>query len=674
MEEFRSLYLRLCKENSIDPQDSILARLEKQTLDNGVLDLSNHTLELSTCAVLSKLFAYDLPVIAIILSDCMLSEECTKQLLSGLAKNTVVKELDLRGNNLRRMGAEALGNFLKNNHTIESLALEWNALGIWEVSFAAFCDGLAANTSLQKLDLRNNQIDHAAAQELALAIRNNSTLRKLDLGWNNAGLVGGRALADALQKNRSVNEIRITGNNIPKDIVSAIETSTLCNDDRAQLTTSTLNKTKTLNQEIEFLKSEKKKQMINFMDDIEMTRSQLDATNKDSANKISHLQQALEERKAALNALRAKLDMCEASLTISNQKSADQNALLELCRKDNQELVKSYDTQISREREDHKKEKELLQQSLEQTQDNLSAAEGKIIDLERKCKFQNDQILLLKETITQAKSEHRIALAAADERLATERRRLHMELKEMEDINNQEKMKLHSDMASSLKQADDKVERTKLSKDTLENEIAELKAKFAQERLDHDDSIRLLRKQLKDEEKFQTDQLQEKMRSMTSDKADLQKRVSNLSLELSETQANKTASDAQLEGMRRTIDGLQKVLSNKDDETDDKIAKVKKDFEKRITYFEEETSKMGNLREKVVCLETRLAEQAAANRETIGEREKTIERLSGIIRTMESNAAIAREDEAKRAALLQSAICSYLQGVKSGPPSSPIKL
>ena len=56
--------------------------------------------------------------------------------------------------------------------------------------------------------------------------------------------------------------------------------------------------------EIEFLKTEKKKQMLEFMDDLELTRTQLDASTKASTSKINHLQDALEERKAALNALR----------------------------------------------------------------------------------------------------------------------------------------------------------------------------------------------------------------------------------------------------------------------------------------------------------------------------------------------------------------------------------
>jgi hypothetical protein len=48
-----------------------------------------------------------------------------------------------------------------------------------ETSFAAFCDGLAANSCLKALDLRNNQINHEGAEELASALKRNITLRAL---------------------------------------------------------------------------------------------------------------------------------------------------------------------------------------------------------------------------------------------------------------------------------------------------------------------------------------------------------------------------------------------------------------------------------------------------------------------------------------------------------------
>lgn len=56
------------------------------------------------------------------------------------------------------------------------LVLEWNALGVWDEAFSLFCGGLASNTALTQLDLRNNQINHHGASQLALALMRNNSL------------------------------------------------------------------------------------------------------------------------------------------------------------------------------------------------------------------------------------------------------------------------------------------------------------------------------------------------------------------------------------------------------------------------------------------------------------------------------------------------------------------
>lgn len=60
-----------------------------------------------------------------------------------------------------------------------SLTLEWNSLGLWEEGFSFFCQGLRANNVLQRLDLRNNQINHQGAGELAMALTHNTSLQEL---------------------------------------------------------------------------------------------------------------------------------------------------------------------------------------------------------------------------------------------------------------------------------------------------------------------------------------------------------------------------------------------------------------------------------------------------------------------------------------------------------------
>lgn len=66
-----------------------------------------------------------------------------------------------------------------NVFTVCRLVLEWNALGLWDEAFSLFCEGLASNTALTQLDLRNNQINHHGASQLAQALVRNSNLEAL---------------------------------------------------------------------------------------------------------------------------------------------------------------------------------------------------------------------------------------------------------------------------------------------------------------------------------------------------------------------------------------------------------------------------------------------------------------------------------------------------------------
>lgn len=52
-------------------------------------------------------------------------------------------------------------------------------MGVWDEAFLLFCEGLASNSVLTHLDLRNNQINHHGASELALALKRNHTLEVL---------------------------------------------------------------------------------------------------------------------------------------------------------------------------------------------------------------------------------------------------------------------------------------------------------------------------------------------------------------------------------------------------------------------------------------------------------------------------------------------------------------
>ena len=144
--------------------------------------------------------------------------------LLGRQGGMEVVTMDLRGNDIRRYGAEALGELMRENSTVETLNLEWNFLGDSGGSgLEALCDALKTNRTLKTLDLRNNRLNSECGAALARLLIANHTLQHLDLRWNNLSVNGGLALADALIRNHYIRTIALSGNRIPSQTIRAIE-------------------------------------------------------------------------------------------------------------------------------------------------------------------------------------------------------------------------------------------------------------------------------------------------------------------------------------------------------------------------------------------------------------------------------------------------------------------
>jgi Ran GTPase-activating protein (RanGAP) involved in mRNA processing and transport len=100
-------------------------------------------------------------------------------IFKGLAKNTSVKSVYLKGNNISGNTVVLLGQLLRLNGSITRLSLEWNCVGLEQDCFAVLCAGLGSNKGLQVMDLRNNQLTHQAVIALSSALRFNCTLKHL---------------------------------------------------------------------------------------------------------------------------------------------------------------------------------------------------------------------------------------------------------------------------------------------------------------------------------------------------------------------------------------------------------------------------------------------------------------------------------------------------------------
>ena len=143
-------------------------------------------------------------------------------LANFLESHDTFTELDLHGNNITGTGIRYLTKYLAKTSVLKELTLEWNDIGISAQGMEEFCEALIQNNSIISIDLRNNKISEIASMPLATLIKSTKTIQKIDLRWNEIGTDGARSFVPALEHNQSIIEFEISGNNISQDVVFII--------------------------------------------------------------------------------------------------------------------------------------------------------------------------------------------------------------------------------------------------------------------------------------------------------------------------------------------------------------------------------------------------------------------------------------------------------------------
>ncbi|XP_062362068.1 leucine-rich repeat-containing protein 45 isoform X2 [Cinclus cinclus] len=639
MEQFGLDYARLCAAAGAAPQEAVLRRLREPDGVRGRLDLTAQSLSLQTCSALGRLLPGAAPFAALALGDCGLSEEGVRLLLHGLCSNTSVKSLDLKGNNLRTMGAEALGKLLRQNKSITSLTLEWNSLGMWEEGFSFFCQGLRANNFLQHLDLRNNQINHQGAGELAMALTQNSSLQELDLRWNNIGLLGGRALLNCLHSNKTLKRLELAGNNVPGDILKAVEQALDHNQDREAILSEAQNQVNILSKEVLSLKDEKSKQLMDFVDTVDKQKEERARREKMSSARISQLQEALDEQYSIMNSLKTKLQMTEAALALSEQKVHNLGELLNAMKQEQNSVAESHFKELQQQKQEGADREGRLLHDLSAASDKNLLLRNQVDELERKCKVQQDQLFQVKQDLTNTTAELKLRAVEAEERLEMEKRRFKQSLEDMESLRVKEVDRMTQHMEASERSMHNRIQRLEAIRISLEE----------QQRLEH---------------------LEEKLRMMTESRDEAQNCCLKQKEMVAEAQAKAKQLSLYADGLRRKLDELQQDLDSKEEEKVTELNKVKVELQEKIGHLEAERTAQDGLREKIAALERQLKALSSNHREALLDKEGEISLLLEKLRTKEAEISRVREEEAQRASFLQNAIMAYVQGSPLGTHGS----
>ncbi|XP_041881615.1 leucine-rich repeat-containing protein 45 isoform X2 [Corvus kubaryi] len=669
MEQFGREYARLCAAVGAAPQEAVLRRLREPNGARGRLDLAAQSLSLQTCSALGRLLPGAAPFAALALGDCGLSEEGVRLLLHGLCSNTTVKSLDLKGNNLRTMGAEALGKLLRENKSIRSLTLEWNSLGMWEEGFSFFCQGLRANNFLRRLDLRNNQINHQGAEELAMALTQNTSLQELDLRWNNIGLLGGRALLNCLHSNKTLKRLELAGNNVPGDILKAVEQALNHNQDREAILSEAQNQMNILSKEVLSLKDEKNKQFMDFVDAVDKHKEEKARSEKMSVARISQLQDALDEQYSIMNSLKTKLQMTEAALALSEQKVHNLGELLNAMKQEQNCVAECHFRELQQQKQEGADREGRLLHDLSAASEKNLLLRNQVDELERKCRVQQDQLFQVKQDLTNTTAELKLRAVEAEERLETEKRRFKQSLEDMESLRVKEVDRMTQHMEASERSMHNRIQRLEAIRISLEEELSQVKAAALTERGQAEEELIKVRSQARLEEQ-RLEHLKEKLRLMTESRDEAQNCCLKQKEMVAEAQAKAKQLSLYADGLRRRLDELQQDLDSKEEEKVTELNKVKVELQEHIGHLEAERAAQDGLREKIAALERQLKALSSNHREALLDKEGEISLLLEKLRMKEAEISRVREEEAQRASFLQNAIMAYVQGSPLGTHSS----
>ncbi|XP_068755458.1 leucine-rich repeat-containing protein 45-like [Montipora capricornis] len=659
MEEFYKRYVRICREQHSYPLEAVSNHIQSYLEGGEVsslssegmtkLELSGYNLTPDDCNALATALTDDLYFEELNLCDCLLSEEASKILLRGLMENQSIKRLNLKGNNIRSGAAEMLGQFLKKNSSVRSLLVEWNSLGLWDNGMRAVSEGLAVNQSLLFLDLRNNQVSHEGASQLAVALKKNHSLRGLDLRWNNIGLLGGRELLEALKYNKGLIGLELTGNNIPQDIIQALSIAIQQNSDRQVTFEEHRIKTEALTRELEMVHESKRLEVSSLKEEINQQRSNQEQLSRSTQIQIHQLKVALDDRKSAFDALSTKLSTTESELLTSRKTFSEQKVVVNNL---TTELQEERQRMVNIEQQHRKKVNEILErnQELEQT---VSALQRKNKGLENKiCSLEEDMVRMEQQFVEKGK--------ASDLKFQAEL--LDTENKLQKELNQLQKKALEYRETTK-----GKVKKLEEERNSFEEEVSNLRTQLVSLRLTSEEELRNTKTRLKQEEIARSRQYDEHISQVQASQNELQLLNTKQLAQIAELQSQLNTINRDNEVFKRQVDSLKQQLELRD-------ADFKSEVSRSRLELDAERKTQADLRDKIADLEDKISEMTRKHKEAMIMKDNQLEQLNEKMRAKENDIRTMQEEEMRRAELLEKAIYSYVSSTKSGSrPGSPYR-
>ncbi|UJR15397.1 hypothetical protein I4U23_002345 [Adineta vaga] len=646
MDQFKKLYHEYCKTYHVEPNELLLGEIQKVSGEDNKtksLNLSSFNIPEGQCSILGKILTHDFIFTSIHLNDCNLSSDALQALLHGLVTNTTCKTLELKGNGIQGAGTEALAKVLRRNQTLRNLRLEWNQLGAMNSpAFSVFCDALADNKFLIELDLRNNDINHVGASELATALKRNTALRALDLRWNNVGLIGGRALLVLCQTNATLDDLQLVGNNIPDDIMQSIANAIAKNSEQRQMHFGHSQNMAILSRQLQNVHQEKDHQITTTLTRMSLQEQAMVKANKSLTEKLSKLQDALDERKLTFLALSTKHTSLENDLVEAKRQYDDAQNDMKRMEIDKEQLIQK------------------IQREYKNEKDKLNDIQEKLHDFTRKNENLQSTIHELQETIAMNDRTHQIKLTSMEDEIQRLKSKHKEELKDHELIASRDLQRAKEANVSSEQTFKEQITKLDSIRTSLEREINSLKSTISTQKLTHDETLQQEKVRIRNEEEKKQQEIEDRLRTLTSSKEELESRYNQQLITNRELQQKIHFQSIEIETFKRQVDSIQSSILGKDNEILEIREKTKTEYEKKLRSIQKDIGMNDEFKDRIKQLENDLKDQRFTDRHTIRELESRVSELQTTLNQRDQEVTRLKRDEEQRLHFLRSAVIDYI--------------
>jgi chromosome segregation ATPase len=366
--------------------------------------------------------------------------------------------------------------------------------------------------------------------------------------------------------------------------------------------------------------------------------------SKSSHSKIKQLKESLDKKKTSFHEISNDLQSSKNEVLMRDQKISTLN-----------ELVNELKNELSAEKTKCKQlesEVQLLKENKSKLELIVSEVKKKEAELEKVVnKLENDidkinveQKIKLKEM----EEKHEESIAYSQGEHASEVKHLQSSFKDKE---------------STMKS---KIESLEKEKANAEEKISQLKSEVISNKLKAEEDVFNIKTQHKHEQLQCSKQYDERISALQTSRDEQHVQLSKYLNQIAELQKELNLKGKELSELKEERDAATKELHRKESDYRTETSRLKMDLES-------EKKTQDNLRDKISSLESNTKENVRKHKDFIANKDREIECLEEKLQAREIDLKRQREDEIRRADLLESAIFTYVNSTRSPRPPSPSK-